>query len=61
MDREIKKIIDKALKDEYNKGYMQGIWDYLRQLMETHKLPTEIYNDLLSQNIDGQVNNYIQA
>lgn len=47
MNEEMKQIIDKALTDERNRGYIQGIWDFLMKLEHTHKTPREIYSDLL--------------
>ena len=48
MNEEIRKIIDKALQDEFKKGYLQGVWDFLQELKKTHKLPIEIFEELAS-------------
>jgi len=46
MNDEMKKIINKALKDEFNRGYLQGVWEFLQEINKTHKLPIEIFEEL---------------
>lgn len=49
MNEEMKKVIDKAMIEEFNRGYLQGVWDFLQELKTTHKLPQEIANELMHE------------
>lgn len=46
----IKKALNQYAKENYNCGYLQGVYDFYKALKETHESPKEIYDRLIGGN-----------